>query len=143
MYSTEMLHMNRFGTRIHRYHCCCSFIVGSNQFIEIRFDRISRVYYINERWKGPIIYSVLFCDRNTSNLYRFLDQPFEERVTFIVYMCALKEGEPYINFNNTHVLKTSGHPYLYPFNVLRSLGIEYIQTTHYLLLYCDIFISSW
>ena len=143
MYSIEVLHMNRFGTRIHRYHCCCSFIVGLKHFIEISFDRISRVYYINKRWKGPIIYSVLFCDRNTSDLYRFLDQPFEERITFIVYMCALKEGEPYINYNNTHVLKTSGHPYLYPFNVLRSLGIEYIQTTHYLLLDCDIFISGW
>lgn len=139
----EILHMNRFGTRIHRYHCCCSFIVGLKHFIEISFDRISRVYYINKRWKGPIIYSVLFCDRNTSDLYRFLDQPFEERITFIVYMCALEEGEPYINYNNTHVLKTSGHPYLYPFNVLRSLGIEYIQTTHYLLLDCDIFISGW
>ena len=133
---------DRFGTRVYRYHCSCSPIVMVILLMECSFDRISRVYYINKRWKGPIIYSILFCDRESSDLYRFLEQRFDERVTFIVYMCALKEGEPYIIFNNTHILKTSGHPYLYPFNILRSLGIEYIQTTHYLLLDCDIFISG-
>ena len=57
-------------------------------------------------------------------------------------MYALEKEELFINYDHTHFMKTSGHPYLYPFNVLRSLGIEYIQTTHYLLLDCHILISG-
>lgn len=133
---------HRSWTRLHRYHSSSPFVVSIIHHIQVRFDRISRVYYINSRWKGPIIYSLLFCDENPSELYSFFEEPFEERITFIVYMCALEKEEPFINYNHTHFVKTSGHPYLYPFNVLRSLGIEYIQTTHYLLLDCDILISG-
>ena len=61
-------------------------------------------------------------------------------ITFIVYIPMTSKGASYYIRNNgtRKVFNTT----LYPVNLLRDLSIESIQTTHYMNIDADLFVSS-
>lgn len=104
-----------------------------------RYTRIDRFPYLLKRWKGPI--SSVFCidEIELRLLAEFIMTIDRQNILFNIYIRRLSPIVPYLWWNTTKKEYPEG---IYPLNVLRDIGIDSIETTHFLLLDIDVMPSS-
>ena len=107
--------------------------------------RLNRLPYHIRRFQGPKIFIIYALEEELSQIHSTISTITDSSVTFIFYIpsssSSLSQPPTFVKSENTssHIVRKK--PF-YPINLLRDLAIEYIQTTHYLFLDCDILISS-
>lgn len=106
--------------------------------LNTRLDRVDRFPYLLSRWKGPIS-TVLFIKENeVEKLAEFVVKQERSGIDYSVYVIK-NTARPFIRWNG----RIKEYPYsIYPFNILRDIGIDSIRTTHYLLLDIDVLPSA-
>ena len=101
------------------------------------YDRINRYPYLLKRWKGPIVSVFIIQEIEFRALMEFILQQTRS-ILFNIYIIPTYTITPFIYQGKHKYYMPNG---IYPFNVLRDIGIESITTTHYLLLDIDVFPS--
>ena len=90
-----------------------------------------------KRWKGPIVSVFIIQEIEFRALMEFILQQTRS-ILFNIYIIPTYTITPFIYQGKHKYYMPNG---IYPFNVLRDIGIESITTTHYLLLDIDVFPS--
>ncbi len=108
-----------------------------------RLNRLDRLPYILQRWKGALSVAVLVREGELDSLLDTITlySPLS-RIVFTVYVMKdiTDENTPfYTLFNGTRLLYPNG---FYPINTMRDLAIESISTTHCLIVDSDVFTSE-
>ena len=112
-------------------------------FSTSRIDRINRIPYLLERWKGRIVLSFFMTENDILKIDQLLQPYLNSRIDFVFYVVKYLD----INGNYGYYIDGKGEKVLFnepifPLNLMRDLSIESIKTTHYLLIDIDFFISS-
>ena len=83
----------------------------------------------------------MFCidEEELSRIVIFIMKQSRQNILYTFYIRRLAPITPYLLWNGTKKEYPGG---IYPLNVLRDIGIDSIETSHYLLLDIDVFPSS-
>ena len=100
---------------------------------------MDRFPYLLKRWKGPIS-SVMYLDeKELVKACSFLHKHYKSSITFSLYIVHNRGKHPFFYGRNKREFLKKG---LYPYNVMRNIGIDSISTTHYLLTDIDVLPSA-
>lgn len=109
-------------------------------------DRIDRLPFLFDRWDGPLVLTLFADVQNITEIELFVNK-YGDRVntTIIFYLTdnSVVNGNNYITtMNNGTIERIAFDQPLFPINLLRSLGIHSIQTTHYSVIDIDLLPSK-
>lgn len=111
-----------------------------------RLDRANRLPYLLTRWKGPLALTLFADIANFTEVQSFINSINSRmNITLVLYLTNfnLKNGSNYIlSFNNNTITRVYFHQPIFPINLLRSLAIHSIQTTHYTVIDIDLLLSN-
>ena len=100
---------------------------------------MDRFPYLLARWRGPISTVMFVNETEVEKAFEFIFRHRKYPITFTLYIVHNMGVNPYFFEGTERVYFDKG---LYPYNVLRNIGIESISTTHYLLVDIDVFPST-
>ena len=108
-----------------------------------RLDRMDRIPYLIKRWKRDISIAVFLEEKDVPQLERtIMEFTSLKRIVFSFYIrrTITPSNTPYYRKDKINMKHFNNG--LYPMDIMRDMAIESIETTHYLLLDIDIFIST-
>ena len=111
----------------------------------IRLDRLDRLPYIYQRWKGPIVFTLFVNIDNITDINQCIHEYGKRRNTlfnFYIYQSNVKDDNYFINYINNTIFKVNFENSLFPINLLRSIGIHSIKTTHFTVMDIDLLPSE-
>lgn len=109
---------------------------------------MDRLPYLFERWKGPLCLSVVVetteLPQVDEMISRYKDR---EHLIFVFYIRKpfnpeVKDDNYFINFLNSTITYQVQDNAIFPINLLRSLGINGIHTTHFMVTDIDLLPSN-
>ena len=104
---------------------------------------MDRIPYLIKRWKRDISIAVFLEEKDISQLESAITKFTSlKRIVFSFYIrkAITPSNTPYYRKDKTNVKYFDNG--LYPMNIMRDMAIETVETTHYLLLDIDTFIST-
>lgn len=113
-----------------------------------RLDRLDRLPYLLERWKGPLCLSVAVETTELQQVDEMVQSyKYRDHLTLIFYIRKpfdpeVKDDNYFINFLNSTIIYQVEDKAIFPINLLRSLGINGIHTTHFMVTDIDLLPSS-
>ena len=114
-------------------------------YIMNRVDRLDRIPYLLDRWKGPIALSLFVLESEMPTLDSLLRPYLSDRLTFVFYVVKEYKNKSYYAYYIKSLIRQDYEKFatpIFPLNTMRDLAIESVETTHYLLIDIDFFISS-
>ena len=114
-------------------------VVDAQCELDRRLNRVDRFPYLLARWRGPISTVMFVNETEVEKAFEFIFRHRKYPITFTLYIVHNMGVNPYFFAGTKRVYFDKG---LYPYNVLRNIGIESISTTHYLLVDIDVFPST-
>ena len=124
---------------LHRRDPCEPAVVDAQCELDRRLNRVDRFPYLLARWHGPISTVMFVSETEVEKAFEFIFRHRKYPITFTLYIVHNMGVNPYFFAGTKRVYFDKG---LYPYNVLRNIGIESISTTHYLLVDIDVFPST-
>ena len=113
--------------------------MGTWRGLDRRLNRVDRFPFLLARWRGPISSVMFVSEAEVEKACEFLFQHRNRPIIFTLYIVHNMGVNPFFYQGTRRVYFKQG---LYPYNVLRNIGIESITTTHYLLVDIDVFPSA-
>ena len=113
--------------------------------ITSRLDRLDRLPYLYKRWNGPLVLSFFVNIDNITNVNSCINDYGKRPNTvliFYIYQSNLKDDNYFINIINNTIYKVNFENPLFPINLLRSIGIHSIKTTHFTVMDIDLLPSE-
>ena len=104
---------------------------------------MDRIPYLIKRWKRDISIAVFLEEKDIPQLETVITKFTSlKRIVFSFYIrkTITPSNTPYYRKDKTNVKYFDNG--LYPMNIMRDMAIESVETTHYLLLDIDTFIST-
>lgn len=127
-------------SRSHRSNLGDADIVSFRPSFNSRYNRLDRLKYHTQRWKGPMSFACFIQLKEFDSFVKSISSYFGLPIVFTVYIpLTSKEPSYYVRGDGTKMVFNTT---LYPVNLLRDLSIESIHTTHYLNIDADLFVSS-
>ena len=106
-------------------------------------DRVTRLPYIFERWKGAVSIGIMIKESEIEEAAKMIQRFMKKSMlVFTIYIqkTITESNTPYYSYPDG---KKQYYPNgTYPVNIMRDLSIESITTTHYMLTDVDVFLSK-
>ncbi|KAK8832486.1 hypothetical protein WA577_002959 [Blastocystis sp. JDR] len=116
---------------------------GTTLSLQLSMDRVTRLPYIFERWKGAVSIGIMIKESEIEEAAKMIQRFMKKsKLVFTIYIqkTITESNTPYYSYPDG---KKQYFPNgMYPVNIMRDLSIESITTTHYMLTDVDVFLSK-